>query len=87
MLAAARLAPAVLDYAVFAHLSGDGPHRHAVTALGGQPLLDLGLRLGEASGAALAWPLVRAAVAMLDEMATFAQAEVPGREVVLPCDG
>ncbi|CAH2604002.1 Nicotinate-nucleotide--dimethylbenzimidazole phosphoribosyltransferase [Rhodovastum atsumiense] len=87
MLAATRLAPAVRDYAVFAHLSGDGPHRHAVAALGGRPLLDLGLRLGEASGAALAWPLVRASVAMLDEMASFDEAGVSGREVVLPCSG
>ena len=80
-LVAARLAPGVLDYAVFAHLSGDGPHRHAVEALGGQPLLDLGLRLGEASGAALAWPLVKAAIAMLEEMATFSEAGVSRRAV------
>lgn len=86
ILAAARLAPASLDYAVFAHLSGDGPHRHAVAALGARPLLELGLRLGEASGAALAWPLVRAAVAMLDEMASFAEAGVSGREVAVRCD-
>jgi nicotinate-nucleotide--dimethylbenzimidazole phosphoribosyltransferase len=66
LLAAARLAPGVLDYAVFAHRSGDGVHRLAVEALKGEPLLDLGLRLGEASGAALAWPLVRAAVSILN---------------------
>jgi len=82
-LVAARLAPEVLDYAVFAHLSGDGPHRHAVEALGGRPLLDLGLRLGEATGAILAWPLLRAAVAVLEEMASFEEAGVTGREVVL----
>lgn len=78
-LTAARLAPAVLDYAVFAHVSGDGPHRDAIAALGGRPLLDLGLRLGEGTGAALAWPLVRAAVSFLDEMATFGTAGVSGR--------
>jgi nicotinate-nucleotide--dimethylbenzimidazole phosphoribosyltransferase len=80
-LVAARLVPAMLDYAVFAHLSGDGPHRHAVIALGGRPLLDLGLRLGEATGAVLAWPLLCAAVAVLDEMASFAEAGVSGRAV------
>jgi nicotinate-nucleotide--dimethylbenzimidazole phosphoribosyltransferase len=79
VLVAARLAPAVLDYAVFAHASGDGVHRQAVTALGGKPLLDLGLRLGEGTGAALAWPLVVAAAAFLDEMATFSSAGVSDR--------
>lgn len=78
-LVAARLNPAVLDYALFAHTSGDGPHRLAVQALGGRPLLDLDLRLGEATGAAMAWPVVRAAVAFLDEMATFESAGVSER--------
>lgn len=75
-LVAARLNPSVLDYALFAHVSGDGPHRLAVNALGGRPLIDLNLRLGEATGAAMAWPIVRAAVAFLDEMATFESAGV-----------
>ncbi|HLP09927.1 MAG TPA: nicotinate-nucleotide--dimethylbenzimidazole phosphoribosyltransferase [Opitutaceae bacterium] len=84
-LVAARLAPAVLDYCVFAHASGDGPHRVAVQALGGKPLLDLGLKLGEGTGAALAWPIVRAAVAFLEEMATFESAGVSERaEPVCP---
>jgi nicotinate-nucleotide--dimethylbenzimidazole phosphoribosyltransferase len=78
-LVAARLNPAVLDYALFAHVSGDGPHRLAVNALGGKPLIDLGLRLGEGTGAAMAWPIVRAAVAFLDEMATFESAGVSER--------
>ncbi|CAH2600761.1 Nicotinate-nucleotide--dimethylbenzimidazole phosphoribosyltransferase [Rhodovastum atsumiense] len=83
-LVAARLAPAMLDYAVFAHVSGDGPHRLAVEALGGRPLLDLGLRLGEGTGAALAWPLVRAAAGFLEEMATFEAAGVSERTGVAP---
>jgi nicotinate-nucleotide--dimethylbenzimidazole phosphoribosyltransferase len=75
-LAAVRLDSAVRDYALFSHFSGDGPHAKLVQALDGHPLLDLGLRLGEATGAALAWPIVRAAVAFLDEMATFESAGV-----------
>jgi nicotinate-nucleotide--dimethylbenzimidazole phosphoribosyltransferase len=76
---AAKLAPHVLDYAVFAHVSGDTAHSHAVAALGGKPLLNLGLRLGEGTGAALAWPLVVAAAAFLNEMATFESASVSAR--------
>jgi nicotinate-nucleotide--dimethylbenzimidazole phosphoribosyltransferase len=82
-LVAARMAPGVVDYFIFAHASGDGPHRVAVDALGGRPLLNLGMRLGEGTGAALAWPLVRAAVAFLDEMATFESAGVSEREGVV----
>lgn len=78
-LVAVRLNPTVRDYALFAHTSGDGPHRLAVNALGGRPLIDLNLRLGEATGAAMAWPIVRAAVAFLDEMATFESAGVSNR--------
>ena len=76
LIVAWKINPAVLDYCVFAHASGDGPHRLAVNALGGKPLLDLGMRLGEATGAAMAWPIVRASVAFLNEMATFDSAGV-----------
>ena len=78
-LVAVRLAPAALDYMVFAHASGDGSHRAALDALGCAPLLDLGLRLGEGTGAALAWPLIAAAAAFLAEMATFDSAGVSQR--------
>lgn len=75
-LVAARSAPAFLDYAVFSHLSQEPGHRLQHAALGATPLLDLDLRLGEGTGAALAWPLVRAACAMLNEMASFESAGV-----------
>lgn len=78
-LVATRLAPAFLDYAVFSHVSAEAGHRvqlQAFGAHGAQPLLSLGLRLGEATGAALAWPLVRSACAILNEMASFESAGV-----------
>jgi len=75
-LVAARLAPAFLDYAVFSHLSQESGHRVQLAALGVVPLLDLDLRLGEGTGCALAWPLIKCALAMLNEMASFASAGV-----------
>jgi nicotinate-nucleotide--dimethylbenzimidazole phosphoribosyltransferase len=80
MLVAHRMAPAVLDYAVFAHQSAESGHQALLAALGAEPLLSLGLRLGEGTGAVLAWPLVQAAAAMLNDMASFESAGVAGRE-------
>ncbi|MDU8944392.1 nicotinate-nucleotide--dimethylbenzimidazole phosphoribosyltransferase [Ovoidimarina sediminis] len=78
--AAAALAigldPAVKDALVFCHLSAEPGHRLLCAHLGADPLLDLGLRLGEGTGALLAWPLVKAAGAMLREMASFESAGV-----------
>ncbi len=79
LLAATRIAPAVRDYCIFCHRSAEPGHRAQLAALQAQPLIDLGLRLGEASGVALAWPLVRAAVAFLNEMASFESAGVSGK--------
>lgn len=76
LLVAARIAPAVLDYCVFAHCSDEAGHRRMLDALGARPLLQLGLRLGEGTGAALALPLVHAAANFLNEMATFGSAAV-----------
>ena len=79
LLVAARLQPAVLDYCVFAHCSGEQGHRQLLRHLGGRPLLQLGMRLGEGTGAALAVPLVQAAAGFLSEMATFESASVADR--------
>jgi nicotinate-nucleotide--dimethylbenzimidazole phosphoribosyltransferase len=76
LLVAARLQPAILDYCVFAHCSNENGHRQMLEALGGRPLLNLGLRLGEGTGAALAVPLLHAAVNFLNRMATFDSAQV-----------
>jgi len=76
LLVASRLQPAILDYCVFAHASSENGHRLMLDALGAQPLLQLGLRLGEGTGSALALPLLHAAANFLNEMATFASAQV-----------
>jgi nicotinate-nucleotide--dimethylbenzimidazole phosphoribosyltransferase len=75
-LVAARVAPALGGYLVAAHRSPEPGHALVLDALRVDPLLDLGLRLGEGSGAALALPLLSAARAILVEMATFADAGV-----------
>jgi nicotinate-nucleotide--dimethylbenzimidazole phosphoribosyltransferase len=75
-LVAARLAPPTADAMIAAHLSPEPGHRLALEALGLEPLFDLGLRLGEGSGAVLALPLLDASLAILGEMATFQEAGV-----------
>ena len=75
-LIAARMAPALLDYSVFCHCSAEPGHAAQLRALGVEPLLDLGLRLGEGTGAALAYPLVRAGLGFLNDMASFESAGV-----------
>lgn len=77
--AAASLAKAVdgaLDHTVAGHLSAEGAHRRLLDALGKEPLLNLGLRLGEGSGAALAIGVLKGAIACHSGMATFAEAGV-----------
>ncbi|RKT45388.1 nicotinate-nucleotide--dimethylbenzimidazole phosphoribosyltransferase [Thiocapsa rosea] len=75
-LAAVRLQPEVRDWLLFSHGSAEPGHRRIMTALDADPLLDLGLRLGEASGAAVAVPLLRLACTLHQQMATFGEAGV-----------
>jgi nicotinate-nucleotide--dimethylbenzimidazole phosphoribosyltransferase len=75
-VAAARLAPAAALYCVAAHRSVEPGHEALLAALDARPLLDLGLRLGEGTGAALALPLLTAATRILADMATFEGAGV-----------
>ncbi|MFO7854743.1 MAG: nicotinate-nucleotide--dimethylbenzimidazole phosphoribosyltransferase [Paracoccaceae bacterium] len=77
-LAAERIAPGAARAFVYAHRSAEPGHAPLLTALAANPLLDLGMRLGEGTGALLAWPLVKAAAAMLREMASFEAAGVSG---------
>jgi nicotinate-nucleotide--dimethylbenzimidazole phosphoribosyltransferase len=75
----ARIAPGALDHTRIAHRSAEAGHRALAAELGQQPILDLEMRLGEASGAAVAIAILRAAVACHTGMATFAEAGVRDR--------
>ncbi len=84
LLAAAHINPAVLDYCVLAHTSAEAGHAALLSVLRAMnptlppALLGLGLRLGEGTGSALAWPLIKACTHMLCDMASFESAKVSG---------
>lgn len=82
VLVASRLQPHVLQRCIFAHRSGERGHALMLAQLHAQPLLDLGLRLGEGSGAALAWPLLVSACTILRDMASFDTAGVAQRDTI-----
>lgn len=77
-LTAIRLQPALADYCIFAHCSAERAHRLMLEILGAEPLLDLGLRLGEGTGAVLAMPLLRAAARLVTDVADLAEVLGPG---------
>lgn len=76
LLVAEQLAPGTRQYAIFGHRSAEPGHRHLLRLLDAEPLLELDLRLGEGSGAVLAYPLLQSACALLGEMASFADAGI-----------
>lgn len=76
LLVAAKMQPTILQYCIFSHCSDEAGHRLMLNHLHAKPLLNLGLRLGEGTGAVLAYPLVQSAVNFLNEMASFAEAGV-----------
>jgi nicotinate-nucleotide--dimethylbenzimidazole phosphoribosyltransferase len=78
-LAAVAMDPGVRQWMLASHASAEPGHSVALRALDLEPLIGLGLRLGEGSGAALTLPIIRAALALHGKMATFAEASVPGR--------
>ena len=79
-LAACALAPATKDYMVFCHRSAERGHHAMLDFLGSKALLDLDMRLGEGTGALLAWPLVLASANLMNEMASFESAGVSGKD-------
>jgi len=76
LLVAAKMQPTILQYCIFSHCSDEAGHQLMLNHLHAKPLLNLGLRLGEGTGAVLAYPLVQSAVNFLNEMASFAEAGV-----------
>ncbi len=80
LLAAHAMQPSILDYCIFAHTSGEQGHQKMLQFLAVKPLLQLGMRLGEGTGAAMAYPIIESAVAFLNNMASFETAKVSGKE-------
>ena len=76
MLAAMQLCPAVKDYAIFGHCGDESGHKLILEYMQAKPLINLGLRLGEGTGAICAYPLVDSAVRMINEMDNFAYASI-----------
>jgi nicotinate-nucleotide--dimethylbenzimidazole phosphoribosyltransferase len=79
VLAARAIQPRVVDYVIYSHRSAERGHAIMLGALGARPLLDLQMRLGEGTGAALAINLIESALSLYEGMATFAEAAVTGR--------
>lgn len=79
LLVAAKLQPNILHYCIFSHCSNESGHQKMLAFLHAKPLMNIGLRLGEGTGAALVYPLVLAAVNFLNEMASFESAGVSAK--------
>lgn len=76
VLAASKLYPEVLDYCIFGHQGDEAGHKLVLDFLDAKPLLNLGLRLGEGTGAICAYPIIQSALHMINEMSSFKQAAV-----------
>lgn len=76
LLTAAQFYPSIVDYCLFCHQSSEKGHQAMLDYLHGQPILNVGLRLGEGTGCALAYPIIQAAVGFMNEMASFETARV-----------
>ncbi|MBS2097320.1 nicotinate-nucleotide--dimethylbenzimidazole phosphoribosyltransferase [Carboxylicivirga linearis] len=79
LLAAHAMQPQILDYCIFTHQSNEQGHQHMLSFLRVNALLNIGMRLGEGTGAAVAYPLIQSAVAFINEMSSFADAGVSNR--------
>jgi nicotinate-nucleotide--dimethylbenzimidazole phosphoribosyltransferase len=76
MLAASRLCPDILNYAIFGHCGDESGHRQMLQLMNAKPLLNLGLRLGEGTGALCAYPIIESSVRMINEMNNFQNANI-----------
>lgn len=76
MLAASRLYPSLLDYAIFGHVGDEAGHQRLLNLMQARPLLSLGMRLGEGTGALCSYPLVETSVRMINEMNNFQNAHI-----------
>ncbi|WP_321516200.1 nicotinate-nucleotide--dimethylbenzimidazole phosphoribosyltransferase [Marinifilum fragile] len=76
LLAAFKINPKVKDYCLFAHKSNEQAHIKMLNIIGGEPILDIGMRLGEATGAMVCYPLIKSAAQFMNEMASFQDAGV-----------
>ncbi|MCT4589035.1 MAG: nicotinate-nucleotide--dimethylbenzimidazole phosphoribosyltransferase [Carboxylicivirga sp.] len=76
LLAAHAINPRVVDYAFFSHQSQEQGHKHMVDFMKGRPILDLGFRLGEGTGAAVAYSVIKGSVALLNKMTSFDEAAI-----------
>lgn len=81
LLVASRLQPEILHYCIFSHCSDEAGHAMLLKQLDAKPVLNLGMRLGEGTGAVMAYPLVQAAVNFMNEMASFESAHVSGKVI------
>lgn len=79
-----KINPAVLDYAIFCHQSGEQGHARMLNYLNVKPLLNLNMRLGEGTGAAMGYSIIQSAVNFLNEMASFESAGVSNKEENVP---
>ena len=81
LLLAQLMEPSIVDNCLFAHTSGEQGHQKMLHYLGVEPILNLGMRLGEGTGSAVAMPIIQSAVAFLNEMASFEGAAVSSKSI------
>ena len=81
LLVASKINPSVLDYCIFCHKSDEKGHSYVLNDLNAEPLLDLKMRLGEGTGVAIAYPLIKSAINFLNNMASFEDANVTKKTI------